>query len=447
MFGSSFSKTRRPFGQPVSDAKGNPRYYKIPQAPPPNLVLPIDTVVRGLSAQILQAKKLVFHCVGDSGGIKGEEMQKAIAEQMVTQFSHAPHLKKPATLAPDTKNHPDPASGDPSFFYHLGDVVYFNGEEKDYPQQFYEPYQYYPVPIFAIAGNHDGDNHPSAKDDPQHLDREKSLQGFFDNFCDTQPRHLSPYRQTMTQPYVYWTLVTPYATIIGLYSNVDGLLDPVGGRQQEAWYEDQLKSADPNKCLIVAVHHPPYSLDDVHGGYPDILAAMDEAAKAANRYPDVVFTGHVHDYQRFTRTLPNGGEIPHVIAGSGGYADSEKATHKLQRDPQNNNAPITARFPTDMADVVLEAYDECDGGFLRVTVDTKELTCEYFAVPFNGAPGNAPFDSFTLDWKNKKITASSPNFAPYAKAQVPTHPHRRGPGKVPHGWPPTGPTRSRHAVL
>jgi hypothetical protein len=227
---------------------------------------------------------------------------------------------------------------------------------------------------------------------------------------------------------------------------VDGLLDPVGGRQQEAWYEDQLRAADPNKCLLVAVHHPPYSLDDAHGGYPDILAAMDDAATAAKRFPDAIFTGHVHDYQRFTRTLSSGAEIPHLIVGSGGYANTEKATHKLQRDPTKGNAPITKQFPTDLEGVTLEAYNEVDGGFLRVTVDDSELSCEYFAVPFNGAAPPKPFDTFTLDWKKKKITASTPNFAYDDKAQVPTHPERRGAGSVKHGWPPTGPTRNRQAV-
>jgi DNA repair exonuclease SbcCD nuclease subunit len=48
----------------------------------------------------------------------------------------------------------------------------------DYPTQFYEPYQYYPAPIFAIAGNHDGDTRIEKGDPP---DTELSLDGFF--FC------------------------------------------------------------------------------------------------------------------------------------------------------------------------------------------------------------------------------------------------------------------------
>jgi len=159
-----------------------------------------------------------------------------------------------------------------------------------------------------------------------------------------------------------------------------------------------------------------------------------------------VFTGHVHDYQRFTRDLPGGEQIPRIIAGSGGYAHTVQAMHKLQRDPTKGNQPITAQFATDLAGVTLESYNEVAGGFLRVTVDSATLTCEYFAVPFSGAAPAEPFDSFTLDWQKHLITASSPGFAPDKTAHVATHPHRQGAGTIHHSWPATGPTRSRQGV-
>ena len=43
---------------------------------------------------------------------------------------------------------PKPAS----FLYHVGDVVYYMGEINRYFDQFYEPYEHYPAPIFAIPG-------------------------------------------------------------------------------------------------------------------------------------------------------------------------------------------------------------------------------------------------------------------------------------------------------
>ena len=117
--------------------------------------------------------------------------------------------------------------------------------------------------------------------------------------------------------------------------------------------------------------------------------------------------GHVHNYQRFTQKLEDGRQIPHLVAGDGGYADSVAAMHKLQRDPSKNNAPITAPFATDMAGVTLESYNEIAGGFGRVTVDDQNLTFEYFACPLTGATPTKAFDSFTLNWKTQKITASN----------------------------------------
>ena len=249
----------------------------------------------------------------------------------------------------------------------------------------------------------------------------------------------------MAQPYVYWTLDAPFVTIIGLYSNVDGSLDPVGAFQQQAWYQQQLRAADKNKCLILAVHHPCFSLDDNHGGYPDILATLQDAAKATGRWPDMVIGGHVHNFQRFTQELDGGAQIPHLVIGSGGYADSVAAMHKLQRDPAHGNAPITATFLTDMKGVQLEAYNEVAGGFARITVDKQNLVFEYFASPLAGAAPTTPFDSFTLNWKTNKIVASHPGFGVDTHAKTPTHPKRRGPGTVPQAWPSTGPRRDRRS--
>src|SRR5947207_6888128 len=78
-------------------------------------------------------------------------------------------------------------------------------------------------------------------------------------FCDSAPRHASPYRMSMTQPYPYWTLEAPFVTIVGLYSNVEGSLD---ARAAEAinsiFWRTALRSADPDKKLIATVPSSPF---------------------------------------------------------------------------------------------------------------------------------------------------------------------------------------------
>ena len=251
----------------------------------------------------------------------------------------------------------------------------------------------------AIPGNHDGDTEVRRNDPPV---TEPTLTGFLTNFCDDQPHRVSNNRETMTQPYVYWTLDAPFLMIIGLYSNVDGLLDGRGSIEQQQWFEDQLRRAPKDKCLILAVHHPPYSLDEPHGGSPEIVAAIEQAIQVTNRIPDAVFSGHVHSYQRFTRET-QGRQVPYVVAGAGGYAHSPKAMHHLQRDP-NTGAPIDRVFQTTESGVTLIKSNVADPGFLRVTVTNELLVGEYFTVPFDSKPPKQPYDHFSLNWKTHRIS-------------------------------------------
>jgi hypothetical protein len=229
------------------------------------------------------------------------------------------------------------------------------------------------------------------------------------NFCDTQRNHYDAYRDTMTQPYVYWTLDAPFTTIIGLYGNIDGLLDGSGTVEQETWLTDQLKAADADKFVIVAVHQPPYSLDTSHQGYPRILAALDNAASKAGRGPDVVLSGHVHNYQRFTRSN-NGKQVPYIVAGNGGYANKPLSLHRIQKDP---NTEATPALPFDTLDpdhpgVSLRQFDETHGGFMRITVDASTFKMEYFSVSMDASEPTALTDSFSLDRATGVITEPAP---------------------------------------
>jgi len=362
-------KERRPDGDPVAALKQMIRFEPIPQPAPTSLSVRFEVFDPKAGAAAEEARKLVFHCVGDTGGIHGTATQDAIANAMEDQLNNASAGERPA------------------FFYHLGDVIYFNGQSTLYKTEFYEPYQYYRSLIFAIPGNHDGDTHTRKGDA---ADTEPSLFGFVQNFCDSTPEHVSPYRMSMTQPYVYWTLDAPFVTIIGLYSNVEGSLDARGRADQQQYLETQMKSAPKDKKLLITVHHPPFSLDSAHGGCPDILNAIDRAISVSGRMPDAVLSGHVHNYQRFSREV-NGRKIPYVVAGAGGYADDDRSMHKLQKALKNKNTP----FDTTFRGVALESYQEEQPGFLRVTVDPETITFEYFLVPFTGEPPSEPFDTFS----------------------------------------------------
>lgn len=366
---NAVGKPRRAVGNPVSTLKDNTRFIPIPNPAPQHLAVQYEIFDPAASKAAQQAGKLVFHCVGDIGGINGTATEEAIAEAMENQIKTAP------------------ADSTPRFHYVLGDVIYFNGQQSLYKQEFYEPYQYYPTLIFAIPGNHDGDTQVEKGDAP---DTEPSLYGFFNNFCAAQPEHVTPYRMSMTQPYCYWTLLAPFVTIVGLYSNVEGGLDARGRADQQNFLQQQMASAPKDAKLIVAVHHPPFSLDSAHGGTPDILTALDRAIQSSGRVPDAVLSGHVHNYQRFTRTIKNK-QVPYIVAGAGGYANDARSMHKMQSGLLDVKLP----YQTTLSDVVLDNFQQNEPGFLRITVDDQHLTFDYFTVRFEDSTV-ALFDSVTV---------------------------------------------------
>jgi len=371
-------KLKRAFGNPVAAPKPYPRFVQPPASSVSNLNLPLEVILPDEVAAAQESGVLVFHAVGDTGGIHGDNVEKAISAAMDQQISSATAANQPV----------------PGFCYNLGDVVYFNGESNLYDSQFYEPYQTYHAPIFAIAGNHDGDT-STRRGDP--VDTEPSLFGFMRNFCDTMSHHDSPYRATMTQPYVYWTLDAPFVTIIGLYSNVDGTLDPRGTNNQQQWFQNQVASAPADKALLVTVHHPAYSLDTTHGGYPDIGISIDRVIQATKRIPTTVLSGHVHSYQRFQRDL-SGKKVPYFVAGAGGYANVWALMHKIEKTKSGKQLP--KGFQTTLPDVKLMNHNDKEPVFLRVTIDSKRktVTFDYFLVPFAGNPNNKPADTVTVPW-------------------------------------------------
>ena len=119
---------------------------------------------------------------------------------------------------------------------------------------------------------------------------------------------------------------TPFATFVGLYTNV-----PEGGvvdQDQQDWFAAEMKAADRHMPLIVAMHHPIHSLDTHHSGSKPMSKVLAAAVAASGRQPDIVFAAHVHNYQRFTITGEDGRITPFIVAGNGGYHN----LHKMARD-------------------------------------------------------------------------------------------------------------------
>jgi hypothetical protein len=335
----------------------------------------------GIVSNIQKAGQIVFHSVGDTGSAKGPSTQSLVADKMVTDFTEA-------------------NSADiPSFFFHLGDLIYYFGESSYYFDQFFEPYRLYPAPIVAIPGNHDGVVYAT--------DPEPTLTGFLRNFCATtfapSPDAGGLLRSTMIQPAVYFTFDCPFVRILGLYSNV--LEDPGVISSQSGTYKTldsrqvdfltaalkRVKSDKFTGAVIIATHHPPFTGGAVHGGSPLMLADIDSACKSAGIWPHAVFSGHAHNYQRFTRTM-NNMQIPFLVAGNGGHSPL-------------SNMRSTYRTPYKIDNTLtLENYNTTDYGYLRIVVNTQTMRIEQHPVSSSGT-SKTPADTVTVNLATHAITA------------------------------------------
>ena len=355
--GHSFAPDKNPPGfHTVVDADQNQPWRDLP---PPSGLPPFRMNLQSILdpntyQQIVADKLLVFHSVGDTGGVTTPTYIDGVSHFMQCDM-----------------NYIDPPQR-PSFFYHLGDVVYYAGESANYWPEFYEPYWNYNAPIVAIPGNHDGDVNPAIK--------ESSLQAFVRNFCAQSavisPDNLEAPRRTMTQPHVFWTLNTPLVTIIGMYSNC-----PEGGQvsdTQRQWFISELQAASKSLPIILAIHHPIYSAYGPHPGSTRLKSLLEDSCKEAGRAPHLVLTGHVHDYQRFSAPLLDKANVPFIVAGAGGY---KQQLHVLSRT--FHDALDKKKLPIQIEDQpeLLVNFNDWQHGYLRVAVTPNKIRLEYVAVP------------------------------------------------------------------
>jgi Icc-related predicted phosphoesterase len=279
---------------------------------------------------------MVLHILGDSGGVQDGEFQNNVAEQMVAQLTSS-------------------GFSAPQFCYHIGDVVYFTGMHDDYYAQFYEPYSHYNVPILAIPGNHDGE-----VDDPT---AQTSLDGWVGYFMqpdpDVDPISKDSPRVGLNLPNPYWTLTTPFATFIGMYTNVPegGSIDSV----QQQWVTNEFATAPTDRPLILALHHPIYSFDVFHSGSSKMADVLENAIRDTGRVPNLVLSGHVHDYQRIEKTIAPDGPTPFIVSGNGGYHNLH-AIHSQPGDVAPDSGAVL-KYGADKA-----------WGFMTLTISAKTIS-------------------------------------------------------------------------
>jgi len=184
---------------------------------------------------------------------------------------------------------------------------------------------------------------------------------------------------------------------------------PSGGEiqaPQTKWFINELKTLPKDLPLFVALHHPVYSADDHHSGSTHMKKAIEHAAEQAGRHPDMVLAGHVHDYQRLTKTAADDTQVPHLVTGAGGYHN----LHSIMKVNGERMIPPVVFDDKESDPVTLERYSDDHHGFLRMEVTDRLIIGRYYTVPRPQEPyskGSQLIDYFEFDWRKKRYVSNT----------------------------------------
>jgi hypothetical protein len=184
-----------------------------------------------------------------------------------------------------------------------------------------------------------------------------------------------------------------------MYTNVPehGSVDSV----QQQWITNEFATADNDKPLLVALHHPVYSFDTYHSGSPNMADVLQQAINDSKRIPNLVLTGHVHNYQRINRVI-EGAPVPFLVAGNGGYHNlhhlaTQKGTDTKPKHPIHPSHPATkhrkaigAKTPPeavlkdDDTKAELQFGDDKNWGYVTLSIDKQHIHGTYISVDKDG---------------------------------------------------------------
>jgi hypothetical protein len=187
----------------------------------------------------------------------------------------------------------------PAFISIGGDIAYNGNDPKDWQIWDAETsiWRQHNIPVYPALGNHD-----------LHGDQKVALANYFQRFPELQESR-------------YYAVRAANTLMLVLDSSLDELSGPQGG-----WLTQELDHIPGDVDFVVLVfHHPPYTSSSdakTHGGghsarAPEqALAKMIEARQQHATARFVVFSGHVHNYERHERN----GVVYFVTGGGGAHA-------------------------------------------------------------------------------------------------------------------------------
>jgi Icc-related predicted phosphoesterase len=227
----------------------------------------------------------------------------------------------------------------PAFISFGGDIVYNGFDANDWKVWDSETavWRENKIPVYPALGNHD-----------LHGDEKVALANYFQRFPDLKNSR-------------YYSVRAANTLMLALDSSLDETSGPQG-----QWLAEKLDHVPGDVDFVfIVLHHPPYtSSSDAKkfgGGHSARSHEQDMAKMLEGRQPNlrariVVFSGHVHNYERHE----HGGVTYFVTGGAGAHA------YPIERAPDDPFQSKEVNYHYLLVDV--------DSGKLKITMHRLDLT-------------------------------------------------------------------------
>jgi acid phosphatase type 7 len=246
------------------------------------------------------------------------------------------------------------AEAKPAFVCFTGDIVY-NGDDKDDWKVWDSEtavWRENKIPVYPSLGNHD-----------LHGSEKVALANYFQRFPDLQNSR-------------YYSLRAANALLLALDSSLDETTGPQG-----QWLLQKLDSIPADVDFVFLIfHHPPYtsSSDEKKfgGGHSarspeQRLAQVLEQRQPNTRARFVVFSGHVHNYERHE----HGGVTYFVTGGAGAHAyPIERAPDDPFQSKEINYHYLLIEVDRGKAKVTMNRLDMTSGKPVWTQPDSVTIT-------------------------------------------------------------------------
>ncbi|MGA7768474.1 MAG: metallophosphoesterase [Candidatus Sulfotelmatobacter sp.] len=246
------------------------------------------------------------------------------------------------------------ADVNPAFICFTGDIVYNGYDSNDWKVWDSETsiWRDRRIPVYPALGNHD-----------LHGDQNIALRNYFHRFPDLKNSR-------------YYSVRAANALILVL----DSSLEETGGPEGQ-WLADKLDHVLSDVDFVFLMfHHPPYTSSSdakmLGGGHSartteQALAKMIEERQAHARFRIVVFSGHVHNYERHE----HGGVTYFVSGGGGAHAyPIERAPDDPFQSKQVNYHYLLVEVDQQQVKVTMNRLDLTSGQAVWTKPDSVKIT-------------------------------------------------------------------------